>query len=93
MGSSANHVGGVRTVPDFLKHLFAKHGGEARLIGGPSPRGLLCARTFATQSSGHAASCGRPKRGSGWLIEKTTRSGSRGRTSRGSWMSMPAKRC
>ena len=25
---------GVRTVPDFLKHLFAKHGGEARLVGG-----------------------------------------------------------
>ena len=25
---------GVRTVPDFLKHLFAKHDGEARLVGG-----------------------------------------------------------
>ena len=24
---------GVRTVPEFLKHLFAKHNGEARLIG------------------------------------------------------------
>ena len=27
---------GVRTVPDFLKHLFTKHDGEARLIGGTS---------------------------------------------------------